>query len=314
MPEIMEDWLAAAGFPGARIEPLQGDVSLRRYSRVAGSGGMAILATYPPEIRSTCGRFLRTTALLEEAGVPVPRVLASSCDEGWMLVEDVGFETLGEWGRGRPWEEVGPWFERALDLADRIARIPVGRLAGLNPTLDAELLARELAQTWDLFLEPNGLTGDASALRETLDAICANLGAETPVSCHRDFMVRNLMPMADGTLIVLDHQDLRLGPPMYDLASLLNDTIFPPAEAEDALLAGLPPEDRVRYHRAAAQRTLKAVGTYTSFARRGADRHLPLVPPTLARCLEHMARVPESAAMARDLGGVWAPVWSGGIC
>lgn len=314
MPQPMDDWLAAAGFPDARIEPLQGDVSPRRYFRVAGpgpEGTMAILATYPPEIRSTCDRFLRTTALLQDAGVPVPRVLASSCDDGWMLVEDLGLQTLAEWGRGRPWEEVGPWFERAIELADRISRIPVGSLEGLNPTLDAELLTKELAQTWDLFLEPNGLT--AGALREALDAICSNLGAETPVSCHRDFMVRNLMSRPDGDLVVLDHQDLRLGPPLYDLASLLNDTIFPPAEAEAALLAGLDPEDRVRYHRAAAQRTLKAVGTYTSFARRGADRHLPLVPPTLARCLEHLARVPESAAVARDLEGVWARVWAG-IC
>jgi aminoglycoside/choline kinase family phosphotransferase len=315
MTEPLDDWLAAAGFPGARIEPLQGDVSPRRYARVAGPGGaMAILATYPPEIRSTCSRFRRTTALLQEAGVPVPRVLAAACDDGWMLVEDLGLQTLGEWGHGRSWEEVRPWFERALDLADRISRIPVASLEGLNPTLGPELLAKELAQTWDLFLEPNGLTGDASALRETLDAICSNLGAETPVSCHRDFMVRNLMTRQDGTLVILDHQDLRLGPPFYDLASLLNDTIFPPPEAEAALLAGFSAEDRVRYHRAAAQRTLKAVGTYTSFARRGADRHLPLVPPTLARCLEHLGQVPESAAVARDLARVWAPVWSGGIC
>lgn len=317
MPQPMDDWLAAAGFPGARIEPLQGDVSPRRYSRVAGPGGStAILATYPAEIRATCGRFLRTTALLQEAGVRVPRVLAASCDDGWMLVEDLGLQTLGEWGRGRPWEQIEPWFGRALDLADRISRIPVEDLDGLNPTLDGELLTKELAQSWDLFLEPNGLTGDPRALRAALDAICENLGAETPVSCHRDFMVRNLMPLRDGALVelvVLDHQDLRLGPPLYDLASLLNDTIFPPAGAEAALLAGLSPEDRVRYHRAAAQRTLKAIGTYTSFARRGADRHLPLVPPTLARCLEHLAKVPESAAVAGELAGVWNRVWSG-IC
>jgi aminoglycoside/choline kinase family phosphotransferase len=311
----LDDWLAAAGFAG--IEPLQGDVSLRRYARVAGpAGATAILATYPPEIRTTCSRFLHTTALLQEAGVPVPRILASSCDEGWMLVEDLGLETLGEWGRGRPWDEVRPWFERALDFAGRISRIPVGSLAGLNPILGRELLAQELVQTWDLFLEPKGLTGNAGdtsltrALREALDAICANLGAETPVACHRDFMVRNMMPRPDGDLVVLDHQDLRLGPPLYDLASLLNDTIFPSAEAEEGLLAAAgvrSSEDRVRYHRAAAQRTLKAVGTYSSFARRGAERHLPLIPPTLARCLEHLARVPESAALAVDLAGVWEP-------
>jgi hypothetical protein len=309
----LEDWLAAAGFAAGGIEPLPGDVSPRRYARVAGPDGTsAILATYPPEIRSICPRFLRTTGLLQAAGVPVPGVLASCCDEGWMLVEDLGLQTLAEWAQGRPWEEVRPWFERALDLADRISRIPVESLAGLSPTLGRELLRKELDQTWDLFLEPKGLTGNpvlTRDLREALDAICANLGAETPVSCHRDFMVRNLMPSGKD-LVVLDHQDLRLGPPLYDLASLLNDTIFPSPDAEEPLLAaaGLASrEDRVRYHRAAAQRTLKAVGTYASFARRGADRHLPLVPPTLARCLEHLARLPESAALAPELASAWGP-------
>ncbi|HWN43210.1 MAG TPA: hypothetical protein VNW71_13375, partial [Thermoanaerobaculia bacterium] len=99
----LEAWLAAAGFPGCEPRPLPGDVSPRHYTRLVGAdGGSAILATYPPEIRGTCTRFLRTTALLESAGVPVPRVLASSCDEGWMLVEDLGPQTLAEWGQGRP--------------------------------------------------------------------------------------------------------------------------------------------------------------------------------------------------------------------
>jgi aminoglycoside/choline kinase family phosphotransferase len=311
----LEHWLAAAGFPGCAIQPLPGDVSPRRYARISGTSGgsTAILASYPPEVRATCPRFLRTSAILEQAGVPVPRILAASCDEGWMLVEDLGAQTLGDWGRGRPWSEIGPWFERALDFVDRIARIPAESVAELSPALGRELLAKELAQTWDLFLEPRGLTGGpalARELRAVLDGICSNLGAEAPVPCHRDFMARNLMPTPGGVLVVLDHQDLRLGPPAYDLASLLNDTLFPPPEAEEALLVCALPavDDRVRYHRAAAQRTLKAVGTYISFARRGADRHLPLVPPTLGRCLGHLARVPESAHLTADLARAWVPV------
>lgn len=305
-PNGLEAWLAAAGFPACEPRPLPGDVSPRRYTRLVGAdGGSAILATYPPEVRGTCPRFLRTTELLQQAGVPVPRVLAADCDEGWMLVEDLGPQTLGEWGRGRPWSELLPYFERALELADRIGRIPVEGLEGLNPRLGGELLRKELKQTWDLFLEPRGLT--APALGAVLDEICDNLDAEPPVSCHRDFMVRNLMPVSGGGLIVLDHQDLRPGPPAYDLASLLNDTLFPPPEVEEALLARAS-MDRASYHRAAAQRTLKAVGTYTSFALRGADRHLPLVPPTLGRCLAHLARVPESAPLVSDLAEAWAPV------
>jgi hypothetical protein len=178
------------------------------------------------------------------------------------------------------------------------------------------MLRRELTQTWDLFLEPRGLLADADLaldLHAALDVLCATLGGEPPVPCHRDFMVRNLMPLPGGELAVLDHQDLRLGPPLYDAASLLNDTLFPPAEAEEALVAamisGAGPDDRVRYQRAAAQRTLKAVGTYASFARRGAIRHLPLIPPTLLRFVRNFSRLPEGEPLAARLAAAWSHEW-----
>jgi aminoglycoside/choline kinase family phosphotransferase len=310
--------MAAAGYPPREIVPLTGDLSPRRYSRVTlEDGGSAILATYPLEIQMTSLRFLRTTHVLADAGVRVPRVLLSDCEAGWMLIEDLGPQTLGEWGQGRPWSELAPWFDTALEIARRIARLPVSNDGGPlkhNPRLGAEMLRRELTQTWDLFLEPQGLLAEADLaldLHAALDTLCATLGGEPPVPCHRDFMVRNLMPLAGGELAVLDHQDLRFGPPLYDEASLLNDTLFPPAGAEEALVAAMTttPEGRVRYHRAAAQRTLKAVGTYASFARRGATRHLPLIPPTLMRFVRNFSRLPEGEPLAGRLGAAWSHVW-----
>jgi aminoglycoside/choline kinase family phosphotransferase len=306
--------------PPREIQPLPGDVSPRRYFRVVlDDGTSAILANYPEEVSEVCSRFLHTTGLLTAAGVRVPRVLAGDCGEGWMLVEDLGPRTLGEWGRGRPWPEVDGYFERALEILRRIASLPADEVAGLNPRLGREALRKELDQTWDLFLEPRGLVSDpapAAELQAALDALCAHLGEEPPVPCHRDFMVRNLMPVLDGAgrdgdLVVLDHQDLRLGPPSYDLASLLNDTLFPPPAAEEALLAKAlgGRSDRVSYHRAAAQRCLKAVGTYAKFARLGADRHVPLIAPTLARFVSHFSEVPEGRALSARLRDSWAPVW-----
>jgi N-acetylmuramate 1-kinase len=316
----VEAVLEAAGFTAREITPMGGDVSPRRYSRVVlDAGGSAVLATYPLEIQATGLRFLRTTHVLAGAGVRVPRVLLSDCESGWMLLEDLGLQTLGEWGQSRPWSELAPWFDMALEIAGRIARLPVfpdGGPLQQNPRLGAEMLRRELTQTWDLFLEPQGLLADADLAAElftALDVLCANLGGEPPVPCHRDFMVRNLMPLPDGELAVLDHQDLRLGPPLYDEASLLNDTLFPPADAEEelvaAMTAGTGAEGRVRYHRAAAQRTLKAVGTYASFARRGATRHVPLIAPTLARFLENFSRLPEGEPLAARLAAAWSHVW-----
>jgi aminoglycoside/choline kinase family phosphotransferase len=299
--------------PPREVQPLPGDVSPRRYFRVVLDGGItAILANYPDEVRAVCPRFLRTTELLTAAGVRVPRVLAGDCGEGWMLVEDLGPRTLGEWGRGRPWSEVDGYFAHALEILRRISRLPADEVAALNPPLDGEALSGELLQTWELFLEPRGLVSDpalAADLRAALGTLCASLGDEPPVPCHRDFMVRNLMPLPESDLVVLDHQDLRLGPPHYDLASLLNDTLFPPPAAEEALLAqALPPgAGRGSYHRAAAQRCLKAVGTYAKFARLGADRHVPLIAPTLARFVKHFSSIPEGTALAARLREAWSP-------
>jgi aminoglycoside/choline kinase family phosphotransferase len=110
-------------------------------------------------------------------------------------------------------------------------------------------------------------------------------------------------------LILLDHQDLRLGPRLYDLASLLNDSLFAPPALEAALLRRLAPDDesRLGYHRAAAQRTLKAAGTFQAFALRGVERHLRLIPPTLERSLYHLARLPETATFAGPLEVRWRP-------
>lgn len=314
----LADWLASTGFVARERRQLPGDVSPRRYARlVLDSGATAILATYPAEARDACSRFRRTTELLTGGGVPVPRVLAADCDRGFMLVEDLGSEMLADLAP-HGWAALEPYFVTAMEHGERIARLPDEGLAALNPPLDGPLLRKELAQSWDLFLAPRGLTGDPALtadLADALDRLCADLGAEPQVVCHRDYMARNLVPLSSpgelpARLSVLDHQDLRLGPPFYDLASLLNDSLFPPAEAHERLLAAAlrGPDDRLRYRRAAAQRTLKAVGTYVSFARRGSDRHLPLVAPTLGRCLDHLARLPEHADLARRLAPVWRSV------
>jgi aminoglycoside/choline kinase family phosphotransferase len=303
------EWLAGTGFDLREIRPLAGDVSPRRYERLtAGDGTTAILALYPADHRATCVRFARTTAILAGAGVPVPRVLAADCERGWMLLQDLGEHTLAEL-RDRPWRELAAYFEQAAALAARIAALPLDVMRDLNPPLDGALMLRELAQTRQLFLEPQGLL-PALAMDTALVDLCGELAADPPVPCHRDYMARNLVPEGADGVAVLDHQDLRLGPPAYDLASLLNDTLFPPRGLERQLVDAAFPTaaGRLRYHRAAAQRTLKAVGTYAAFARRGSSRHLPLIAPTLRRFLRHFASVPEGAPLAPGLERAWGRV------
>nr|HRC87554.1 phosphotransferase [Thermoanaerobaculia bacterium] len=273
------------------------------------SGESSIVACYPESLRSACERFGETTRLLEKAGVPVPSVLARDPDHRFMLLEDVGSCSLYDLA-GRTWQELEPYLHQAAELAGRIAGLDVPAVAGLSPPLDRALLERELEQTWREFLAPRSLVSEpqlAGRLERALAALCAQLAAQPPWPCHRDFMARNLA-LKDGSLVVLDHQDLRLGPPCYDLASLLNDSLFPPEELAFRVLdrAGVKESERPGYHRVAAQRTLKAVGTFARFAERGSPRHLPLIPPTLTRALGHLARLPESQELCAELSQAWA--------
>lgn len=304
-------------------EPMAGDVSRRRYVRLALRGtkaaSTAVLALYPPDLRGTCERSLVSGRLLAEAGVRVATVLTTDCGAGWVLLEDLGEATLYDLA-DRPWTEIEPFFATAVDLLPRISGLSHDLVAPLNPPLDRDLLVRELSLTREAFLVPAGIDVEPR-LWHALERLCAVLGAEPPVPCHRDYGARNLIPLALaegsaglGVIGVIDHQDLRMGPPAYDLASLLNDSLFPPAEAEERLLerAGArAPEKRLSYHRAAAQRTLKAVGSYAAFARRGGGRHVGLIGPTLARALEHLHRAPETAPIAPELAALWRGAGTG---
>lgn len=296
----------------------------RRYWRVRRPAGAqaVILVVYPPAERPAARRFSATTALLANAGVRVPRILAQDLERGLMAVEDLGRHTLYD-RRGEPWEALAPYFEAAARVSDRIAALPVGAVEGLSPPLDRSLLRHELRRTREAFFEPLGLIADTAfgeRWERATDALCAGLGARPARPCHRDFMVRNLVPQrkaaGEAAVGVLDHQDLRLGPPWYDLASLANDSLFPPRAVEERWLAerlaaagpgsGGEPPDPQAYHAVAAQRTLKAVGTYAAFAARGDGRHLPLIAPTLGRALEHLSAVAETAPVAAEARERWA--------
>lgn len=297
--------LRARGHRWSFARPLVGDVSRRRYLRLDRAGsGSCLLALYPEDLRGVCRRFEATSRLLTEAGIRVPEILDSECGAGWMLVEDLGAETLYDRYRDTTSREgLRPHYLAAWEIARRFVALPEGQVASLNPPLDRELLLRELGSTWRFFLEPLGLDrsqGAGHRLDDILTALCDALEAEPLVPCHRDFMVRNLVPLGPGdgcALGVLDHQDVRLGPRFYDLASLLNDSLFPPPALEAEVLreAEVTSERHLfAYRRAAVQRTLKAVGTYARH-----DRHPELIGPTFERALDHLERLPEG----QGLGG-----------
>ena len=80
-------WLAGEQHADVVLEPLPGDVSSRRYLRRVEPGRPpTIIAVYPQAIVESGDRFVRTTELLQEAGVPGPaskRRGATPRGRGW---------------------------------------------------------------------------------------------------------------------------------------------------------------------------------------------------------------------------------------
>jgi aminoglycoside/choline kinase family phosphotransferase len=226
-----------------------------------------------------------------------------------MVLEDAGELSLADLPCGA--ERVERLYARALDFARRIASLPETAIPAANPPLDEAFLRRELDQTWRCFLDRE-LAADPGlrhALRAALDAVCSHLGSCRLEPCHRDLMARNLLVREgkDGDdLVVIDHQDLRLGPPRYDVASLLHDSSRlvdrQIARFERALLSDA---ERETHARVCVQRLFKIVGTFHAFAARGHPRHLPRVPAALRAAVQKLATLPEGEETARGLAQRW---------
>lgn len=316
--ELIEAWLVGLGLTRHHLAPLRGDVSSRRYYRARRNRQSVIVAYYPRRLRDACGRFRIANELLQQQGVRVPEIHAIDCSRGLMLLEDLGSRTLFDLHLVTD-SNLDDLLKQAIGIVENIAAIPPEPVAKLNPELDLDVFRAEIEKTWTLFLRPRGLCGSArqeQALEEAIDSICRRIADAPRRPCHRDFMARNLVPV-DGhrALAVIDHQDLRLGPPAYDLACLFNDSLYPHQQLVDQLLnesAAAGGIDRDLYRRCVVQRTLKIVGTFVSFARQGSKRYLNLVAPSLEACLGHLELLPEGEPLVGDLRRLWQPALHGG--
>lgn len=308
--------------PGATVVPLAGDASTRRFYRVAlPDGSTRVLMDYGAPFSGDTDD-LRLNRVFRAAEVPVATILDRSPETGCLLLEDLGDRTLeAELGRGRSGQAAPgapELLERAVRLAARIAERGTVELErsdrARGPALDAERFRFEM----DYFLEhfAGGLRGRVRIpprLGEELHAL-ADRAARTPrrVLCHRDFHSRNLLLREDGGLAVVDIQDARWGPDTYDLASLLRDAyveiderwIEPLIELYVSSL-GSPPEPepfRRRFETVAAQRMIKALGTFGyQTAVRGSDRYLDAARRTIGRLRRALPRSEETAGLAELL-------------
>jgi N-acetylmuramate 1-kinase len=315
------------------VTRLTGDASTRSYFRAEAHGATVIVALYGasfdeteraasrlekaeagnPSARLTFANdpcaHIEVTGLLLEAGLPLPRVLATSGADAAMLIEDVGDIKLQEWLDHRPGHEVIEAYRHALELVVQIqgateqalkADSICSHLAFDEPKLRWEL-GFFFANYFNKYLRVKLDPATANAVQRDFKTLCSELGARPRVLTHRDYHARNLM-MHSGEMFIIDHQDARMGPASYDVASLLSDPYttlsgeaileltnwFIDLKARSTLPLPSLEDFRIELALMTVQRMLKAIGTYASQAAAGNPVYLPYLEPALERALSAM--------------------------
>ena len=290
------------------------DAGFRSYWRASSGSDTPVRASVivmdsPPELEDV-RPWLRIRELLETGGVRVPRVLAQDIEAGFLLLEDLGADTY--------LHVIG------ADNADALFDDAISQLLKLQgiappadlPAYDAALLARELHLFDEWFLGHHLAMVLDDADKDRLDAVYRRLIdaalAQPQVLVHRDFMPRNLMPVADGPA-VLDFQDAVRGPIAYDALSLFKDAFasWPQARVDGwldryharAVDAGVPVPGLDEFRRDAdwigVQRHLKVIGIFARLHHRdGKPRYLPDVPRFFGYLDAVLPKYPELAPLA----------------
>jgi len=292
------------GFGHARRTALAGDASARRYERLSGGPSPAILMHSPPQIGVE--PFLGVANWLHACDMSAPTIIAADATIGQVLLEDLGDDlfsrVLAQGG------DETRLYEAAVDvLLNLQRRTPPQDLPAYD---DARLLAEAL-------LLPEWYAPDVAAdgYLAIWRALLPSVRVGAPCLVYVDYHADNLLwlPERSGHRRVglLDFQDARLGPPAYDLVSLLEDARrdVAPALAEAMIaryLAARPDLEprafRTAYAVLGAQRNAKILGLFSRLARRdGKTAYLELLPRVrahLRRDLSHPVLAPLQAWFA----------------
>jgi hypothetical protein len=303
----------AAGFSGRwRVRPLKGDGSDRRVFRVL-AGKRTYIAVAHPQGRqgrpSENDSFYYIGRHLSSKGLPAPAIHAYDQRRGYFLMEDFGDVSLEsvvkEITRG---DKVKALYE---DIILLLLQIQMDGAKGFDPRRCYDTSVYNGLFSWEresrYFLEAflknyRGGEKPSQGLEEELKHLALMVDEEkSRFFLYRDFQSRNIMMVGNGFGLI-DFQAGRLGPPQYDLASLLIDPYVGLSEEfqEELLdyylrnISKKVPLNLRDFHRnyeiIAFQRNLQILGAFAFLARVKGKRYFEASIPPALKSLKNRVR------------------------
>ena len=295
-------------------ERLTPDASTREFFRIRFNDQTAITCVYPESFDENLPQ-IDVTNLFLQANLPVAKIYAIDYECGLVVHEDFGDRILRNYLKKAETSLYNELISNAISLIARIQKAtPIAH--GINSIasrlkFDREKLLWELNFFKTHYFESLKKTPLSLDLDEALTAEFEELSRELEsyamMLTHRDFHAANLMINPENRLLIIDHQDARIGSAAYDLVSLLLDRITEPPSKESLLdkkIFFLAERERIGLERIrfedferefelmTIQRCLKAIGTFSNQSGNfGKTEYLQYINPMFAVVLETCQRI-----------------------
>jgi NDP-sugar pyrophosphorylase family protein/aminoglycoside/choline kinase family phosphotransferase len=287
----------------------------RRYYRIRDNGKSAVLMECPggdPDFQ----RHLIYTEFFRKWAFPVPELLGTDTGSGtppalmnqgcmYALFEDLGDLSLYSWLKsGKGPDRVETMYRKVIEtlvhLHTEVTRNISDCLLLKSRVFDRDHLRWESSYFMDRFVVAlrEREIREKESLDIEFDRLARKVASFATTVIHRDFQSQNIMVTRGDIPRVIDYQGARMGPPAYDLASLLWDPYFSLEGALRTRLLDYYMEKRRNYDKAfdneefletllpcRLQRHMQALGAYGYLARvKGKEYFLKYVP----RALEYL--------------------------
>ena len=304
--ELIDLFLASAGWLGADRVALAEDASFRRYERVTLGGKHAVLMDAPPAFEDV-RPFLLIARALRNLGYSAPAILAEDVALGLLLLEDLGDDTYSRLLEAGAQPET--LYAAAVDVLIDMHLRPAGDVVPQNIlTYGDDLMRAEAELMIDWYLSavlPKALEERAIIdYRNIWGRILPRARGVPDTLVLRDFHVDNLIRVEAregiGSCGLLDFQDAMKGPVTYDFVSLIEDARRDVADKLGSAmraryLAAFPEIDVTAFDRSCAilgaQRHCKVLGIFTRLRDRDGKnaylRHVPRLWRLLEQAVAH---------------------------
>jgi len=319
----------------SKIEPLQGALGLRMFSRIwlepsetaseltprtlvaridAPEDPTGRPAGIPPEPPLEPIR-----ALLESEGLPVPRRYAADPAHGVELLEDLGQVSLANFAGTASASELESLYAEACALVPQLQHVqPRDEIANFQRRLDAahfQYKAERFAR-WSLGGDRGASPAETQVVRDAFERIGQFVGGAPQRLAHRDLQSANLHVVdrsrSAARLVMIDLQGAFMAPPEYDLVCLLRDSYVELDDAAvDAHLARVrtalpdcPDEEtfRLRFDLLTLTRKGKDHALFRAVAaERGDDRYLRYLSATRRYLQKASSRISSNLKEYSDL-------------